>query len=127
MTYTLKDIIYTDEVINDKMDEIYKFICDNHYEIVDAAILSSYYIKLCQCAIITMEDVEKDCIYEINNLKRFMPRLKDDEKLFKVMVGVCDEHFDKIYKHYNSVDKLYLALLKLCYEKDETLVPTPKI
>lgn len=113
--------MYSDKEIDDIMQDVHNFIIDKHFEIVDASILSEYYVKLCNDEIINMKTLEDDCYKEVKQLKRFMPRLKDDVHLFEVMTQICDEHFDKLYKNFNSVDKLYVALLKLCYEKDKTL------
>ena len=113
--------MYSDKEIDDIMGDVHKFIIDKHFEIVDAAILSEYYVKLCNDEIINMKTLEDDCYKEVKQLKRFMPRLKDDRKLFEVMTDICDEHFDKLYKNFNSVDKLYVALLKLCLDKEPSL------
>lgn len=108
---------YTDNEINEVINDVIFMIERKGYQIVDAQILSDVYIRLCKGQIIQLDDVEIECKKAVKQLKSMMPRLKDNEDLFKAMTEICDEHFDKLYNKFDSIDKLYLYLLELCVEK----------
>lgn len=112
---------WTDNEINERIDDVMEMIHKKGYDIVDAQIISQVYLRMCKGQFINLDDVEQECRKAILELKRMIPRLKDDVDLFNTMIEVCDEHFDKLYSKFDSVDKLYMCLLELCFEKKPEL------
>ena len=108
---------WSDQEINERMDEVIDFINKKHYNIVDGGVITQAYVWMCNGKNFHMDDIEFECKKALREMKSFIPRLKEDEALFKAMKETCEEHFDKCYPRFESIDKLYMCLLTLCYEK----------